>query len=124
MSTDRFINTFKTFFSIIVINIIIIYSKFKKKKIIFFYHPIKLLTLNHVYYLNDLFSDFKKDYLVIYGHEVNNYHSKNYFFVSHSFLIKWIFNVDIFLSVNVCDKFTKGSVNIYMHHDISTAPLV
>ena len=38
--------------------------------------------------------------------------------------MKWIFNVDIFFSINVCDKFTKNSVNIYMHHDISTAPLI
>ena len=29
-----------------------------------------------------------------------------------------------FFSVNVCDKFIRKSVKIYMHHDVSTAPLV
>ena len=124
MSTDRFINIFKTFFSIILINTIIIYSKLKKKKIIFFYHPGKKSTLIHLHYLDNLFSYFEKDYVVIHGHELIDYYNKNFFFVSHSFLIRWIFNIDIFFSLNVCDKFPKKSKNVYMHHDISTAPLV
>ena len=49
---------------------------------------------------------------------------KNYFFLSQSFLLGWILNVDIFFSINICEKFTKNSIKIYMHHDISTAPLV
>jgi len=122
MKKSRIINIFKTLLSVIKINIVIICSKILKKKIIFFYHPRKLLTLNNVYYLSELFSDYKKDYLIIYGHEVENYNNKNYFFLLQSFLLKYIFNVDIFFSVNVCEKFTRNSINIYMHHDISTAP--
>ncbi len=124
MKKSRIINIFKTLLSVIKINIVIICSKILKKKIIFFYHPIKLLTLNNVYYLSELFSDYKKDYLIIYGHEVENYNNKNYFFLLQSFLLKYIFNVDIFFSVNVCEKFTRNSINIYMHHDISTAPII
>ena len=125
MVNYRLINICKTFFSIISINIIIIFFKFyKKKKIIFFYHPRKKLTLNHLNYLNHLFFIFKKDYLIIHGHGLENYNDKNFFFLSQSFLIKWLFNIDVFFSLNVCEKFPIRSKKIYMHHDISTAPLV
>ena len=124
MNKSKIIGIFKSVISIIKINIIITYSKIINKKIIFFYHPKKLLTLNNTYYLDELFSDFEKEYLVIYGHEVENHKKKNYFFILQGFLFKYIFNVDVFFSVNVCDKFTRKSVKIYMHHDISTAPLV
>jgi hypothetical protein len=55
---------------------------------------------------------------------VENYSDEKFFFVAQSFLIKWILNVDIFLSLNVCEKFPLKSKRIYIHHDISTAPLV
>ena len=124
MNKSKIIGIFKSIISIVKINIIIIYSKTINKKIIFFYHPKKLLTLNNTYYLEELFSGFEKEYLVIYGHEVENYNNKNYYFVLQGFLFRFIFNVDIFFSVNVCDKFIRKSVKIYMHHDVSTAPLV
>ena len=124
MNKLKIIGIFKSIISIIKINIKIAYSKIINKKIIFFYHPKKLLTLNNTYYLEELFSGFEKEYLVIYGHEVENYNNKNYYFVLQGFLFRFIFNVDIFFSVNVCDKFTRKSVKIYMHHDVSTAPLV
>ena len=72
----------------------------------------------------DLFNSFNKNYLILYGHEVDKFYEKNHYFVSHSFLLKWIFKVDIFISVNVCDVFTNNSKKIYIHHDISTTPLV
>jgi hypothetical protein len=124
MRSSKIVNIFKTFLSIIKINIIIIYSKITHKKIIFFYHPKKLLTLNNVYYLEELFTDFNAEYLVIYGHEVENLKNKNYHYFLQGYLMKYLFNVDIFFSVNVCDKFTNKSIKIYMHHDISTAPLI
>tara|TARA_B100000035_G_C21028588_1_gene567301 strand:+ start:130 stop:1266 length:1137 start_codon:yes stop_codon:yes gene_type:complete len=124
MFNHRLVDICKTFYSIAIINIIVTLSKLRKKKIIFFYHPRKNLTLNHVHYLKDLFSYFYKDYTVLHGHEVKNYKRKHFFYVSQSFLIRWLFNIDIFFSLNVCEKFPDKSINIYMHHDISTAPLV
>ena len=124
MNKLKIIGIFKSIISIIKINIKIAYSKIINKKIIFFYHPKKLSTLNNTYYLEELFSGFEKEYLVIYGHEVENYNNKNYYFVLQGFLFRFIFNADIFFSVNVCDKFTRKSLKIYMHHDVSTAPLV
>tara|TARA_B100000315_G_scaffold156010_1_gene144596 strand:+ start:4000 stop:5124 length:1125 start_codon:yes stop_codon:yes gene_type:complete len=115
-----------TLINVIKLNIIIF--KFKifnpNKKVIFFYHPRKLLTLIHINYIMDLFNSFNKNYLILYGHEVDKFYEKNHYFVSHSFLLKWIFKVDIFISVNVCDVFTNNSKKIYIHHDISTTPLV
>ncbi len=60
----------------------------------------------------------------MYGHEVDKFYKKDHHFISHSFLLKWILNVDIFISVNLSDIFTNNSKKIYIHHDISTAPLV
>ena len=115
-----------TLTNVIKLNIIIF--KFKifnsRKKVIFFYHPRKLLTFIHLNYIKDLFNSFNEDYLTLYGHEVDKFYEKNHYFISHSFLLKWIFNVDIFISVNVSDVFTKNSKKIYIHHDISTTPLV
>ena len=124
MFDHRLVDICKTFYSIIIINIIVILSKLIKKKVIFFYHPRKNLTLNHVHYLEDLFSYFYRDYVVLHGHEVKNYKHKHFFYVSQSFLMRLLFNIDIFLSLNVCEKFPNKSINIYMHHDVSTAPLV
>ena len=124
MNIPKIIFIFKSLLSTIKINILIIYSKIKNKKIIFYYHPKKLSTLNNIYYIEELFNGFKDEYLVVYGHEVEGYKNKNYFFIQQGFLFRFIFNVDIFFSVNVCDKFTHKSTKIYMHHDVSTAPLV
>ena len=124
MKKSKIIVILKSLLSIVRINILIIYSKIKNKKVIFYYHPKKLLTLNNIYYIEELFLNFKEEYLVIYGHEVEGYKSKNYFFVQQGFLFRYILNVDVFFSVNVCDKFTHKSIKIYMHHDVSTAPLV
>lgn len=111
-----------------VLRINLIIAKFKflnsKNKIIFIYHPSKSLTLNHKDYLDDLFSEFKENYLIIYGHQKNKVNEKNYFFINHGFLLGWLFKVDIFLSSNICDVFTKNSIKVYMHHDIYDTPLV
>jgi len=115
-----------TLTNVIKLNIIIF--KFKifnsRKKVIFFYHPKKLLTFIHLNYIEDLFNNFNENYLTLYGHEVDKFYEKNHYFISHGFLLKWVFNVDIFISVNVSDVFTKNSKKIYIHHDISTTPLV
>ena len=115
-----------TLTNVIKLNIIIF--KFKifnsRKKVIFFYHPRKLLTFIHLNYIKDLFNNFDKDYLILFGHEVDQFYEENHYYISNSFLLKWILNVDIFISNNVCDVFTNNSKKIYIHHDISTAPLV
>ena len=69
----------KNLFSVIIINILIIYYKLKNKKIIFFYHPRELLTFIHTYYIEDLFKDCNQDIVLIYGHLADKNLGKNYF---------------------------------------------
>ena len=118
-----FLEAFKSLFSTIVINILIVYSKMNKKKIIFFYHPRKLLTGIHTFYIEDLFKDSNLNFLLIHGHVTDKNLGKNYFFIKEGYL-KFILNVNIFISCLICDKFTKGSKSIYLSHDIYDSPLV
>ena len=107
----------KSLVNVIKLNSIIIKFKFLKPncRVIFFYHPKKLLTLINIKYLKDLFDELDEKYLILYGHEVDDFYEKNYFYISHSFLLRWIFNIDIFFSNYVCDVFTKNSIKIYKH---------
>jgi hypothetical protein len=113
----------RNIYSVLILSLIIIYFKLKKKKIIFFYHPKKILTLIHKYYIEDLLEDMSENYSTIYGHEVNKNIGKKYFYIKQGYL-KFILNIDLFISNNVCDVFTKNSIRIYMHHDIYDTPLV
>ena len=112
----------KSFFSIIVINIKIIYFKFKNKKIIFFYDPNKRHTQS-INYIEDLFDNFGKEFLIFFGFNSPNISGNKNYYIKYSFL-KWIYKVDIFLSNNVCDIFTNNSIKIYLHHDIYDSPLI
>ena len=122
----RILNQIISLFNIIKLNIKIFF--FKKldpnKKVIFFYHPRKLLTLIHTEYIEDLFYNFDEKTLIVFGHEIIDLKKNNYYYISQGFLFKFLFGIDIFISNNVCDVFTPKSINIYLHHDISTTPLV
>ena len=112
----------KSFFSIIVINIKIIYFKFKNKKIIFFYDSNKRHTQS-INYIEDLFDNFGKEFLIFFGFNSPNISGHKNYYIKYSFL-KWIYKVDIFISNNVCDIFTNNSIKIYLHHDIYDSPLI
>ena len=109
--------------SVLILNLIIIYFKLKKKKIIFFYHPRKLLTFMHQFYIEDLLEDMSENYSVIYGHKVNKNIGKKYFYIKQNYL-KFILNIDLFISNNICDVFPPGSKKIYIHHNIYDDPWV
>ena len=109
--------------SILILTSIIIYFKLKKKKIIFFYHSKKLLTLTHKFYIEDLLEDMFENYSVIYGHEVNKNIGKKYYFIKQGYL-KFILNIDLFISNNICNVFPPKSKKIYIHHNIYDDPLV
>ena len=94
--------------SVLILNLIIIYFKLNKKKIVFFYHPRKLLTFMHQFYIEDLLEDMSENYSVIYGHEVNINIGKKYFYIKQVYL-KFILNIDLFISNNICDIFPPGS---------------
>ena len=108
--------------NILILNIIIFYKKiFLKKKIIFFYHPKSELIKIHSYYIKNIFSKLK-GFETFYGAKIF-FNDKN-FFVIKSMLVRYIYGVDLFVSNNVCDYFTKNSIRVYIHHDIYDTPLV
>ena len=55
-------------------------------------------------------------------HNLFNKNIKNFYIIKQGFL-KLIFNVDIFLSLNICDVFPNNSIKIYLHHSIYDTPL-
>ena len=110
-------------YTLLILNLIIIYFKLKKKKILFFYHPRKLLTFIHQFYIEDLLENVSENYSVIYGHEVNKNIGKKYFYIKQGYL-KFILNIDLFISNNICDVFPPRSKKIYIHHNIYDDPWV
>ncbi len=116
----------KTIINIAILNLKIFFYKnsVKNGKVLLFFFSRKNLTLISKNYLNYLFDNFDKKILVIYGHQLKSINYKNYYFLKESFLLKYLKNIDIFFTNYVSDKFTDNSIKIYMHHDISTAPLV
>jgi hypothetical protein len=117
------ISVVKNTCSVLILNLITICFKLKKKKIIFFYHPKKSLTLMHKFYIEDLLEDFTENYSVIYGHEVNKNIGKKNYFIKQGYL-KFILNIDLFISNNICDVFPPRSKKIYIHHNIYDDPWV
>ena len=116
----------KTIVNIAILNLKIFFYKnsVKNGKVLLFFFSRKNLTLISKNYLEYLFKNFDKKILIIYGHQLKNFDNKNYYFLKESFLLKYLINVDIFFTNYISDKFTYNSLKIYMHHDISTAPLV
>ena len=113
-----------TFFNLIFLNFLILFLKLiKRKKIILFYHPKKNLTKIHTNYIEKLFKNLNKNIYTFYGHEVLSLRKKSYFFLQQG-AIKYIYNIDIFISNNMCDIFPKKSTNIFIHHDIYDSVLV
>ena len=112
----------KSFFSIIVINIKIVYFKFKNKKIIFYYDPVNRQTQS-INYIEDLFDNFGKDFLVIFGfNSPNILKHLHHYYIKYSF-IKWIYKVDIFFDNYCADVFTNKSIKIFLHARESWAQL-
>ncbi len=106
--------------NILCINIYLLKQKvINKKKIIFFYHPKENLTKIHDYYLREIVKR-NSFYQVIFASKVL---SLNHFYIKE-ILLKYILFVDIFVSNNVSNNFTKNSKRLYLHHDIYDTPLV
>ena len=116
---------FKNFLSllnIIYLNILILIKKnFFKKKIVIFYYPKEKLVINNISIIYNYFLK-ESNYFVFYGSTIR-IKKKNFFLIKQTYL-KFLFNIFLFLSNNVCDKFSVNSKKIYIHHDIYDTPLV
>ena len=119
LKISKYINFFRSIFSIININILI---KVKSKKAVFFYFSRKDLTLKDIDYITDLLKKLNNKYLILYGHKLNDIYKEKFFFINEG-LIKFIFNVDLFVSNYICDVFTKDSKRLYIHHALYDTPL-
>jgi hypothetical protein len=117
-----FLENILSFVNLVIINFKILFIKvFKKKKIVLFYHPKKKLTKNNLSFIVNHFSK-EKEFYFFYVSTIK-IRKKNFFLVKQTYL-KFILGVDLFLSNNICDKFTLFSQKIYIHHDIYDTPLV
>ena len=113
---------FQIFINLICIYFLVIKKTFKGQKIIIFHHPSNKLINNTDVYIKFLFSNLKKDFLVIYTHESKNLKRENFFYITQGYL-KLIYGINFFISSYVCDYFTPNSKKIYIHHDIYDTPL-
>ena len=76
----------KNLFSVFFLNIKIFYLKYKKKKIILFYSPSQKIN-SPANYIQDLFNEFGKDFVIIFGLNTENIlKSKNCYFIKPFFL--------------------------------------
>ena len=118
------IRLFISLISIIKINLLIFFLSFlrPKKKFILFYYPEKKLTYKDIDYIEDLFKDIGEKYYILYGHRLNNFHRKNYFFISQKFL-NFIFGINLFVSTYISDNFPSKSIKIFIYHCIYDTPL-
>ena len=116
---SKFLNFVNSIYSILIINLKL---KITKKKTIFFFFPRKDLTLKDVNYIKDLLSILNKQYLVIFGHKLHSLKFKNSYFINESFL-RFLKNLDLFISNYICDFFPKNSKKIYIHHSLYDTPL-
>ena len=112
-------NFIKSFVSFVEINRLIRKSS---KRIIFFYFPRRELTLKDIKYINNLFNDLKKKYLIIFGHKHFKIRLKNFYFLNEIF-IKYLKNTDLFVSNYICDLFPNNTKKIYIHHSLYDTPL-
>ncbi len=113
--------------SIIFINLLIIFKKIfnQNLKVVFFYFPVKSYQSNILELIDELKKENNLDVILAYNrgssNEVKNYDKA--FFLNLGYL-KFIHNIDIFLSSYVVYEFPNSLNKIYINHDIYDAPWV
>jgi len=112
--------------SIFRINLFIFFKKkIQQKKIIFFYFPVKSYQENILELIDELKENNQFTILLGYNastfQEINKYN--NSFFLNLGYL-KYIYNIDIFLSSYVVYNLPNASNKVYINHDIYDTPMV
>ena len=123
----RILNFCKTINSLVIINLYIFIEKnlYKEKKIILFYFPVKSYQENLIELIDKLKEN--KNYKILLGYnfgtskEIKKY--KNSFFLNLGYL-KYLFDLDIFISSYIVYTLPKAKNRIYINHDIYDAPMV
>ena len=124
---SKLLNFLLSIKSIIYIILIIIFKKkFNQNlKIVFFYFPVKSYQNNFLELIDELRKENNLDVILAYNkgssNEVKNYDKA--FFLNLGYL-KYIHNIDIFLSSYMVYEFPNSLNKIYINHDIYDTPWV
>jgi prefoldin subunit 5 len=127
LNISKLLNFLLSIKSIIFINLLIIFKKkFNQNlKIVFFYFPVKSYQNNILELIDEIRKENNLDVILAYNkgssNEVKNYDKA--FFLNLGYL-KYIHNVDIFLSSYIVYEFPNSLNKIYINHDIYDAPWV
>jgi hypothetical protein len=127
LNISKLLNFLLSIKSIIFINLLIIFKKIFKQhlKIVFFYFPVKSYQNNILELIDEIRKENNLDVILAYNkgssNEVKNYDKA--FFLNLGYL-KYIHNIDIFLSSYVIYEFPNSLNKIYINHDIYDAPWV
>ena len=127
LNISKLLNFLLSIKSIIFINLLIIFKKkFNQNlKIVFFYFPVKSYQNNFLELIDELRKENNLDVILAYNkgssNEVKNYDKA--FFLNLGYL-KYIHNIDIFLSSYIVYEFPNSLNKIYINHDIYDTPWV
>ena len=127
LNISKLLNFLLSIKSIIFINLLIIFKKkFNQNlKIVFFYFPVKSYQNNFLELIDELRKENNLDVILAYNkgssNEVKNYDKA--FFLNLGYL-KYIHNIDIFLSSYMVYEFPNSLNKIYINHDIYDTPWV
>ncbi len=123
----RIINFLKTLKSLFFLNFYFFCIKIIRKnyKIIFFYFPIKSYQENLIELIKEISSE--KNLKVFLGFNLGSSkevkHYKNSFFINLGYL-KYLYNLNMFISSYIVYTLPKTKNKIYINHDIYDAPMV
>ena len=124
---NKFIKFLKSIFSIVNINLFILFKRIfnKKIKIIFVYFPVKS-DQEAILEFTKAIKTFE-NFFVIYGYNQSTkkeiIQMKNSFFIDLGYL-RFIKNLDIFLSNYIVHNYPSAKNKIYINHDIYDTPMV
>ena len=127
MIINRIINFFLSIYSLIYIYFYTnkVKKKNKKNKIIFFYFPVKINQKSLLKLIQKL--KIEKNIFILLGYNRNTEkqikYEKNSFFINLGY-IKFLHNINLFISSYLVYEYPKKSTRIYINHDIYDAPMV
>lgn len=127
LNISKLLRFFLSIKSIMFINLLITFKKIFNQdlKIIFFYFPVKSYQNNILELIDEIRKEKNLEVILAYNKgsskEVKNYDKA--FFLNLGYL-KYIQNIDIFLSSYIVYEFPNSLNKIYINHDIYDAPWV
>ena len=127
MSINRIINFLSSIYTLIFTYFYtnIIQKMNKKNKIVFVYFPVKINQKSLLKFIQKLKRE--KNIFVFLGYNQNTAnqirHEKNAFFINLGY-IKFLQNINLFISTYLVYEYPKKSTRIYINHDIYDAPMV